>query len=301
MQRPRFPACGESVNERAVLSEEALVSAALAEDVGAADWTTRWTVGEGTAGRAEIVARAAGVVAGTRPAEAVFRQLERATRVRWDRVDGDRVRPGETVAEVRGELWTILTGERTVLNFLGWLSGVATLASRYVDAVRGSGCRIVDTRKTTPAWRRLEKEAVAAGGAGNHRAGLYDLVLLKENHIRAAGGIGPALDVVIGRARERGLEVEVEVTSLEELRDVLTRPPPGRPDRILLDNMPLQVLEEAVREVRSYEPPMPLLEASGGVTLDSVRRIAESGVDMISVGALTHSAPALDLSLLVRS
>ncbi len=289
------------MNERAALAEEALVSAALAEDVGAADWTTRWTVREGTAGRAEIVARAVGVVAGTRPAEAVFRQLEPAMRVRWDRADGERVRPGETVAEVRGELGAILTGERTALNFLGRLSGVATLASRYVDAVRGSGCRIVDTRKTTPAWRRLEKEAVAAGGAGNHRAGLYDMVLLKENHIRAAGGIGPALDAVTGPAGERDLEVEVEVTSLDELREVLSRPPPGRPDRILLDNMPLQVLEEAVREVRSSEPPIPLLDASGGVTLDSVRRIAESGVDMISVGALTHSAPALDLSLLVRS
>ena len=289
------------MNQRAEVTEEALVSAALAEDVGAGDWTTRWTVREGTVGRAEIVARAAGVVAGTRPAEAVFRQLEPGMRVRWDRVDGEGVRPGETVAEVRGALGAILTGERTALNFLGRLSGVATLASRYVDAVRGSGCRIVDTRKTTPGWRRLEKEAVAAGGAGNHRAGLYDMVLLKENHIRAAGGMGPALDVVIGRADERGLEVEVEVTSLDELREVLSRSPPGRPDRILLDNMPLQVLEEAVREVRSSESLIPLLEVSGGVTLDSVRRIAESGVDMISVGALTHSAPALDLSLLVRS
>ncbi len=289
------------MNERAALAEEALVSAALAEDVGAADWTTRWTVREDTAGRAEIVAQAVGVIAGTRPAEAVFRQLERATRVRWDRVDGDRVCPGDTVADVRGDLRVILTGERTALNFLGRLSGVATLASRYVDAVRGSGCRIVDTRKTTPAWRRLEKEAVAAGGAGNHRAGLYDMVLLKENHINAAGGIEPALNAVIVRAGERGLEVEVEVTSLEELREVLSRPPPGRPDRILLDNMPPQVLAEAVREVRSSEPPIPLLEASGGVTLDSVCQIAESGVDMISVGALTHSAPALDLSLLVRS
>jgi len=277
------------------------VSAALAEDVGAADWTTRWTVREGTAGWAEIVARAAGVVAGTRQAEAVFRRLDPAIRVRWDRVDGDRVGSGEMVAEVRGELAAILTGERTALNFLGRLSGVATLASRYVDAVRGSGCRIVDTRKTTPAWRRLEKEAVAAGGAGHHRAGLHDMVLLKENHILATGGIGPALDAVMGRAGERGLEVEVEVTSLEELREVLSRPPPGRPDRILLDNMPLQMLEAAVREVRATEPPVPLLEASGGVTLDSVRRIAESGVDMISVGALTHSAPTLDLSLLVRS
>lgn len=281
------------------LSEEALVEAALAEDIGEADWTTSWTVPMDAHGDARIVARSEGVIAGTRPAGTAFRMLDPEMAIRWTRADGDRVSPAATVCELSGSLASILTAERTALNFLGRLSGVASLASRYVEAVQGTGSTIVDTRKTTPGWRRLEKEAVIAGGAKNHRAGLWEMVLLKENHLRAAGGVERALDLVLPEARDRRIEVEIEVTGLAELRQALERAPTARPDRILLDNMSPPALREAVRLTEQQGPPTPLLEASGGITLESVRRIAETGVDLISVGSLTHSASALDLSLLV--
>jgi nicotinate-nucleotide pyrophosphorylase (carboxylating) len=280
-------------------SEDALVEAALAEDIGNADWTTTWTVPEEARGEAVILARAPGVIAGTRPAGKAFGKLDPDVRISWRHSDGDRVQVDGKVCELSGRLGAILTAERTALNFLGHLSGVATLASRFVEAVQGTGCTIVDTRKTTPGWRSLEKEAVVAGGAMNHRAGLYDMVLLKENHLRAAGGVGPALDLVLPLARARELEVELEVTGLAELKETLARPPKARPDRVLLDNMPAAELREAVRAAQKGDPPLPLLEASGGITLESVRRIAETGVDLISVGSLTHSASALDLSLLI--
>ncbi len=287
------------MRERPSESELALIEAALAEDIGEADWTTRWTISGEVRGSARIVARATGVISGTRPAEEVFRKLDSEVLLDWRRVDGQQVQADSVVAELSGRLHAILTAERTALNFLGHLSGVATLTSRYVRAVEGTGCLVVDTRKTTPGWRRLEKEAVAAGGGQNHRSGLYDMVLLKENHLRHAGGVGPALDRVSERARAAGLEVEVEVTDLAELKTALERPPDVRPDRILLDNMTVGMLREAVRTVREVDPPVPLLEASGGVTLESVRSIADTGVDLVSVGALTHSAATLDLSLLV--
>jgi nicotinate-nucleotide pyrophosphorylase (carboxylating) len=287
------------MSKRPSESELALIEAALAEDIGEADWTTRWTISEEARGSARIVARADGVIAGTRPAEGVFRRLDPELRLDWRRADGEGVQAGSVVAELSGRLDAILTAERTALNFLGRLSGVATLTSRYVRAVEGTGCRVVDTRKTTPGWRRLEKEAVVAGGGDNHRSGLYDMVLLKENHLRHVGGVGPALDRVIERARVAGLEVEVEVTKLAELEAVLERPPGARPERILMDNMTAEMLRDAVRAVRAVDPPVPLLEASGGVTLESVRSIADTGVDLVSVGALTHSAATLDLSLLV--
>jgi nicotinate-nucleotide pyrophosphorylase (carboxylating) len=287
------------MSERPSEPELALIEAALAEDIGEADWTTRWTISEEARGSARIVARATGVISGTRPAEEVFRRLDSEVLLDWRRVDGEEVQADSVVAELSGRLHAILTAERTALNFLGHLSGVATLTSRYVRAIEGTGCLVVDTRKTTPGWRRLEKEAVAAGGGQNHRSGLYDMVLLKENHLRHAGGVGEALDRVRERARAVGLEVEVEVTDLAELTVALERPPDARPDRILLDNMIVGMLREAVRTVRGVDPPVPLLEASGGVTLESVRAIANTGVDLVSVGALTHSAAALDLSLLV--
>ncbi len=287
------------MSQRSSDPEMALIEAALAEDIGEADWTTRWTISEEARGSARIVARADGVIAGTRPVEAVFRRLDPEVRLDWRRADGDGVQTGSVVADLSGRLHAILAAERTALNFLGRLSGVATLTSRYVEAVEGTGCRVVDTRKTTPGWRRLEKEAVVAGGGENHRLGLYDMVLLKENHLRQAGGVGPALDHVIERARAAGLEVEVEVTDLAELGAALERPPGARPDRILLDNMTPGMLRDAVQAVRKVDPPVPLLEASGGITLDSVRAIADTGVDLVSVGALTHSAATLDLSLLL--
>ena len=278
-----------------------LIEAALAEDVGAGDWTTLWTVSEEARGSATILARAGGVIAGTGPAGAVFRKLDPEVGVEWSRADGDRVQAGDEVARLEGRLHAILTGERTALNFLGRLSGIATLTARYVEAVAGTGCRVIDTRKTTPGWRGLEKRAVAAAGGENHRIGLYDMVLLKENHIRHAGGVGRALDLVLPRARAAGLPVEVEVTDLEELSMAIGRRAEDRADRVLLDNMSEEQLREAVRMVRALDPPLPLLEASGGVTLDAVRRIAETGVDLVSVGALTHSAATLDVSLLLAA
>lgn len=278
------------------LSVEGLVEAALAEDLGDGDRTTLWSVPAGAAGFARVVAREAGVVAGTEPAGLAFRRLDPGLELSWGVEEGDRVRPDDELLGVRGSLAPILSAERTALNFLGRLSGIATQAARFVAAVAGTGCRIADTRKTTPGWRALEKRAAAAGGAVNHRMGLYDMVLVKENHVRAAGGVRAALRAVRERAAREGMAVEVEVRSVAELEEALAE----RPDRILLDNMPLAALREAVRRVRGRPRPWPLLEASGGMSLEGVRAVAETGVDLISVGAITHAAPGLDLSLLVE-
>ncbi len=272
-----------------------LIDLALEEDIGDGDRTTEWTVPDAATGVARVVAKGEGVLAGRVPASRVFERLDPALELAWRVTDGDRVRPGLEILEVRGRLRAILTGERTALNFLARLSGVATLTRAFVIAIEGTGCRIVDTRKTTPGWRALEKAATSAGGAENHRLGLYDMVLIKENHARASGGIGPALSAVREQARDEGLEVEVEVGDADELEEALG----AGAGRILLDNLPVEALRSAVSRVRESPPPRPLLEASGGVTLATVRAIAETGVDLISVGAITHSAPALDLSLLV--
>lgn len=273
-----------------------LVRAALAEDVGDGDRTTEWSVPEGTRGWAAIVSREDGVVAGVDPAVRVFRALSGDVEVEVLVEDGGDVREGGEVCRLAGPLRPILTAERTALNFLSHLSGVATLTRRFVRAVDHTGCRITDTRKTTPGWRRLEKAATRAGGAVNHRMGLYDMVLLKENHIRAAGGVRAGVEAVRGPADDEGLAVEVEVESVSELREAL----PARPDRVLLDNMSLSGLRSAVQLARDVDGPRPELEASGGVDLESAPAVAETGVDLISVGRLTHSSPALDLSLLVE-
>jgi len=277
------------------LAADELVEAALAEDVGDGDRTTAWTVPDGAVGSARIVARADGLLAGRGPAARVFELLDPRARLDWSLDDGDRVTTDSTVARIEGSLAAILTGERTALNFLGRLSGIATLTARYVEAVDGTGSRVIDTRKTTPAWRSLEKAAVAAGGAQNHRHGLYDMVLIKENHIRAAGGVAAAIRGARDRARAEGIELEVEVTSLTELDEALAE----GADRVLLDNMDNATLAACVARTREAEPPRPLLEASGGISLETVRSVAATGVDLISVGAITHSAPAFDLSLLV--
>jgi nicotinate-nucleotide pyrophosphorylase (carboxylating) len=271
-----------------------VVRRALEEDVGPGDWTTLWTVPEDRIATAGIVAKAIGVVAGLDVVEEVFRQVDPNLAVRTLVEEGAEVHPAVRLVSLDGPARAILTGERVALNLLQRLSGVATLARRYVETVRGTGARILDTRKTTPGLRALEKRAVRAGGAKNHRFGLHDMVLIKENHIAAAGGIAAA----VARVRERnrdGLAVEVETTSLLEVEEALA----AGVDRILLDNMHLSTLREAVERVRSFPGRRPETEASGGVSLDTVRAIAEAGVDWISVGALTHSAPALDLSLLI--
>ncbi len=268
-----------------------LVDAALREDIGDGDRSTLWSVPADATGAASIRAKASGVLAGLDIAAAVFRRLDPALRVESLARAGDVLAPGSVVLRVAGPLRSILTGERTALNFLQRLSGIATLTRRYVDGVAGTGARILDTRKTTPGWRLLEKAAVRAGGGHNHRFGLFDAVLLKENHIAAAGGIAAALERV--RAAGSDLPVEVEVRSLDELDAAIA----AGARHLLLDNMDPPTLREAVRRARARTGLR--LEASGNVTLETVRAIAGTGVDAISVGALTHSAPALDLSMLL--
>lgn len=283
MKAPIFPGRDATI--------AALVAASLTEDVGPGDWTTEWTVSEGP-GRALVVAKEPLVVAGTDPAMAVFQALDPEVLLDVVVGDGGTAAPGEPLLRVRGSRRSILTGERSALNFLGHLSGIATLTRRFVDRIAGTRARVIDTRKTTPGWRILEKEAVRVGGGANHRMGLHDMILIKDNHIAVAGGITAAVERV--RRRDSvGLQVEVEVATLEQLDEVLGL----HVDRILLDNMPVSRLSEAVSRVASFDGPRPELEASGNVTLDTVRAVAETGVDFVSVGALTHSAPSADLSL----
>jgi nicotinate-nucleotide pyrophosphorylase (carboxylating) len=258
------------------------VKAWLAEDVGAGDATTDASIDENAVCDARIVVKEPGVVCGLKAAAAVFESL--GARLEPLVADGDRVEPGP-VARVEGPARPVLTGERLALNLLGRLSGIATLTRRYVDAVEGTGATILDTRKTTPGLRELEKEAVRCGGGTNHRIGLDDGVLIKDNHLRLASSIADA----VRRARSTGLPVEVECDTLDQVGEALA----AGADRILLDNMSLDELSAAV----SLAAGRTELEASGGVSLDTVRAIAETGVDFISVGALTHSAPALDVSL----
>jgi nicotinate-nucleotide pyrophosphorylase (carboxylating) len=266
-----------------------IVARALAEDVGDGDVTTAATVAPDARGRAVITQKAPGVIFGLDAAELTFRSLDPDAAVQ--RLVAEGVwRDGGPVLAVEGLARALLTGERTALNLLARLSGVATAAARAVAAIEGTRARILDTRKTTPGLRALEKAAVAAGGATNHRAGLYDAILIKENHAALAGGVREA----VRRAREAApdLPLEVECRDLDEVDEALTA---GAP-RILLDNMTVAQLRAAVGHVAGRAE----LEASGGVTLQTLRDVASTGVDFISLGALTHSAPALDLSLLLK-
>jgi nicotinate-nucleotide pyrophosphorylase (carboxylating) len=270
----------------------ALIDAALAEDVGPGDFSTLWTVPPERRALARIVAKAPGVLAGTEVAVEVFRRVDPSLAIDAVAPDGTEVEPGALAMSVQGSARSILTAERTALNFLQRLSGVATVTRRYVEAVAGTGARIIDTRKTTPGMRRLEKAAVVAGGGANHRVGLFDMVMIKDNHIAAAGGITAAVQAV-RRANDRGLRVEVETTNLDEVREALA----AGVDRIMFDNMTPELMRQAVDLVRAAGPARPETEASGGITLETIGGYARTGVDFISVGALTHSAPALDLSL----
>lgn len=268
---------------------DALVARALAEDLGPGDVTSVATVPASARARARIRQKAPGVVFGLDAAEAVFRALDPEVELTRLGPEGEWREDGPVLAAVGGAR-ALLGAERTALNLLGRLSGVATLAARYVHAVEGTGCRILDTRKTTPGLRTLEKAAVRAGGGENHRFGLWDAVLIKENHAALGGGVGVA--VRSARAAHPGLLIEVECADLTEVDEALAA---GAP-RILLDNMGPEELRAAVERIAGRAE----TEASGGVDLASVRPIAEAGVDFVSVGALTHSAPALDLSLLLE-
>ena len=269
--------------------EEAL-RAWLREDLGQGDLTSLLVVPEDIEGEAVILAKEGGVLAGLWVAERVFALADPRTAFAPLVAEGARVAEGTEVARVRGPLRGILAGERLALNLLQRLSGIATLTRAYVEALAGTKAQILDTRKTTPGPRALEKYAVRVGGGRNHRYGLFDGILIKENHVRAAGGVGEA----VRRAKARAphyLKVEVEVRDLAELEEALE----AGADLILLDNFPLEALREAVRRVGGRVP----LEASGNMTLERAKAAAEAGVDYVSVGALTHSAKALDLSLLV--
>lgn len=268
-----------------------LIDMAIAEDRGSGDWTSRWTVPARLRAQARIHAKADGVLAGLDTALAVFLRLDPRISAEPRFADGDRFEAGATVCELHGPARVILTGERTALNFLQRLSGIATLTSRFVDAIAGTGAEILDTRKTTPGWRWLEKAAVRAGGGTNHRTGLYDAVLVKDNHIAMAGGIEEAVRRVQEK-NTRALRVIVEVRNRDEVAEALA----AGVDRLLLDNMSNEDMAAVVRLVRRRKP-RTILEASGNMTLDRVRSVAETGVDFISVGALTHSAVALDLAL----
>jgi len=264
------------------------VARALAEDVGPGDVTTLATVDAQARCRAEIIAKANGVIAGLPVAKATFETLDPEVSFQMLTADGDAVQPGTVVARVTGRTQAILTGERTALNFLQRMSGIATLAARYVEAIRGTGAKILDTRKTAPGLRALDKYAVRVGGAHNHRGGLFDGVLVKDNHIRASGGLAEAVQ----RARQAGhplLKVEVEAQDLDQVGQALA----AGADAIMLDNMSL----DQVRQAMSLVAGRCRTEISGAVTLETVRSYAEAGVDYISVGALTHSVAALDLSL----
>ena len=266
-----------------------VVTRALAEDLGAGDATTAATVDEGASARALITQKAPGVVFGLAVTEATFRALDPDVRIERLAPEAEW-REGGPVLRLEGSARGLLSAERTALNFLGRLSGVATLSARYAREVAGTGARILDTRKTTPGLRALEKAAVAAGGASNHRAGLYDAILIKENHATLAGGVGEA--VRRARAAAPELPLEVEARTLAEVDEALAA---GAP-RILLDNMSIAELREAVLHVGGRAE----LEASGGITLETLREAARTGVDFISVGALTHSVGALDFSLILE-
>ena len=265
------------------------VAAALAEDVGPGDVTTLATIPAGATCEALLRTRDPGVVAGLPVAIAAFRRLDPAVEIVEYRHDGDAVSPGDPLLSVVGPARAVLTAERVALNFAQRLSGVATITARFVAAVAGTKATIVDTRKTTPGLRYLEKYAVRVGGGHNHRFGLYDGVLIKDNHIAATpDGIGGAV-LAARRAVPHSLRVEVETDSLDQVREALE----AGADAILLDNMSPETMRQAVEIVGGRA----ITEASGGITLTTVRAAAESGVDLISVGALTHSAPSLDLGL----
>jgi nicotinate-nucleotide pyrophosphorylase (carboxylating) len=265
------------------------VQAAIREDVGTGDVTAGF-VPENQLAHGRVITREAAILCGRPWVEEVFRQIDESVRLRWHANDGERINPAQNLFDIEGSARSILTGERTALNFLQMLSAVATESRRYVEAVAGTGCTILDTRKTLPGLRTAQKYAVLCGGASNHRMGLYDMVLVKENHITAAGSLTRAIESA--RRHVPGLKVEVEVENMKELAEAIA----AKPDIILLDNFSEVEMRKAVafnRENGHHAK----LEASGNVSLDNARAIAETGVDYISVGALTKHIRAVDLSM----
>lgn len=284
-----------AVPERAYRADlRTLVRAALAEDIGAGDRTTAALDLHGMTAVAKLTARAAGVLAGADAFAAVYRSLDQGVRLTWKCRNGHRFHAGATIVTVRGRAAAILTGERTAINFLAHLSGVATKAREMVARISQGTARLLDTRKTTPGWRLLEKRAAVLGGAANHRLGLYDALMIKENHIAACGGIETAIRRA--QARRRGRPLICEVRNMSELRLALNL----GIDWVLLDNFRPSRLRSAVEVIRRHERAQKCrirIEASGGITLRNIATIARTGVDFISAGAITHSAPAIDFSM----
>lgn len=279
-----------------------LVKVALAEDIGRGDLTSLACLEPGPA-HAKLVAKSDGVLSGLKPALLVFHIVDSANQVTTHQKDGEPFRIGDTILEIKGFNLTILSSERVAINFLAHLSGIASLTRRFVDKVAGTKCRILDTRKTTPGWRPLEKLAVVHGGGQNHRMGLYDMVLIKDNHIAAAGSIQGAVQAtqqyldsrefrVQFMADAAQIKIEVEITNEQQLREAIE----SGVERLLLDNQTTESLVRLVALARSLNPAVEL-EASGNMTLDRVAEVASTGVDFISVGAITHSAPVSDFSL----
>lgn len=265
-----------------------LVNSALKEDIGKGDITSNLLIPKGLSVRAEIIAKEDGVLAGCDIARLVFHLADKRVKFLSKLKDGARLKRGSVIARLKGPARGILKAERTALNFLGHLCGVATLTSKFVSKVKGTDAKIMDTRKTTPLLRMLEKRAVKAGGGFNHRMGLYDQVLVKDNHVKILKILNPKSKIQI--LKQKRIKIEIEAKSLKEFKEALK----AKPNIIMLDNMTIANIKKAVK-LRGRRNAK--LEASGGVNLKNVRAIAKTGIDMISIGALTHSAPALDLSL----
>ncbi|MFA5072883.1 MAG: carboxylating nicotinate-nucleotide diphosphorylase [Nitrospirota bacterium] len=273
------------------LNIEKLIRDALAEDIGSGDVTIDATIPLESTSTAVMLAKQDLALAGLDVAGAVFHSLDSTIRFEPLKKDGDRITKGSEIARLSGNTRVLLMGERVALNFVQHLSGIATLTAQYVERVKDLPVKILDTRKTTPGLRTLEKYAVRMGGGTNHRFGLFDGVLIKDNHIKAAGSITHAVNKAGNRAHHL-LNIEVETKNLDEAQEAIS----AKADIIMLDNMPLDMMREAVRLIAKRA----LIEASGNVTLDTVRSIAETGVDFISCGSLTHSAPAVDISLKIK-
>ena len=267
-----------------------LIDMALDEDLGSGDITTQHLIPAGAQGTARIIAKELLVICGLPVSQRVFQRVAPHIRIDSDHADGDVVNPGQIVARLTGPLAGLLAGERVALNFLQRLSGIATHVRTYAQAVTGTAVRLVDTRKTTPGWRVLEKYAVRIGGGYNHRMGLYDGVLIKDNHIAACGGIQTAVERIRTHTSHL-VKIEVETTTLAEVQEALT----AKADVIMLDNMDPATIKKAVALIAGRA----LVEVSGGVTLENLKALANTGVDIISVGALTHSARAVDLSMYI--
>ena len=269
-----------------------VIEFALNEDIGSGDITTNSIIAENLTAHASMRAKASGVIAGLSVAEYVFRSL--SPEIEWQSLvkDGDSVTVGEMIVTIKGSYRTLLTGERVALNFLQRMSGIATMTSKFVEAVKGFKTEILDTRKTIPGLRILDKYSVKMGGGTNHRIGLYDMVLIKDNHIKVAGGISNAVDQ-IRKNSVPGIKIEVETTTLEEIREALGK----GVEMIMLDNMTTEMMTDAVRIINGKAK----VEASGNMTIDRLKEVASTGVDYISIGALTHSVTALDISMNIET